>query len=275
MPDDRWGMYMHSDGQCAEFGADPLFDVRDRVVLVTGGTSGIGEIIARAFVQRGAVVIVTSRKAEACERVAVDLQQSGRCHAVAANLATNDGIDAVGRFVAGITQKLDVLVNNAGATWGAALGDFPEDGWDKTVDLNLKAPFFLTQALLPMLLRSASEVSPARIINIASIDGLSPPPFDSYAYAASKAGILMLTRHLAKRLAGDHVLVNAIAPGFFKTKMTDGVLRTQEAEVIGGIPLRRLGNASDIEGTVVFLASNASKYLTGTTICCDGGLSGT
>lgn len=252
---------------------DPLFDVRDRIVLVTGGSRGIGEMIARAFVERGAEVIITSRKADACERLAQQLRPLGRCHALPGDVSTSDGIDRLTDELSRIADRLDVLVNNAGATWGAEFSAFPESGWDKTVDLNLKAPFFLIQKLLPMLRRGARDGAPARVINIASIDGINPPPFESYAYSASKAGILMLTRHLAKPLAADNILINAIAPGFFLTKMTEGVLIRDGEEVSYDIPLGRLGEPNEIGGTAIFLASKASSYMTGATITCDGGAS--
>ncbi|WP_289145148.1 SDR family oxidoreductase [uncultured Sphingobium sp.] len=251
---------------------DPLFDVRDRVVLVTGGSRGIGELIARAFVERGAEVIISSRSADACHSVAEELRQVGRCRALPADVSTTEGIFELVRALSEITDRLDVLVNNAGATWGAELGSFPEFGWDKTLDLNLKSPFFLIQELLPAMRRAVTNGSPARIINIASIDGLRPPAFESYAYAASKAGLLMLTRHLAKRLAAEQILVNAIAPGFFRTKMTKDVL-ADEADIVRDIPLSRLGTASDIGGTAIFLACKASSYMTGATLVCDGGAS--
>lgn len=255
--------------------SDPLFDVRDKVVLVTGGSRGIGEMIARAFVERGAEVIITSRKAAVCNQVATELNEVGLCHAVPADIATEEGIAAVKAGVKKIASKLDVIVNNAGATWGAKLEEFPEQGWTKTLDVNLKAPFFLIQALHPLLSRAASKDNPSRIINIASIDGIRPPAFDSYAYSASKAGILMLTRHLAKHLAHEHILVNAIAPGYFRTKMTEGVMELAGDRLLQTIPLGRIGEHDDMAGVVIFLASRASGYLSGTTICCDGGVSGT
>jgi NAD(P)-dependent dehydrogenase (short-subunit alcohol dehydrogenase family) len=255
--------------------SDPLFDVRDRTLLVTGGSRGIGEMIARAFVERGAIVFISSRDATACQRFAQELAPVGRCHAVPGNLSTLSGITDVVRKLAEFTDRLDVLVNNAGTTWGAPLGEFPESGWSKTLDLNLKAPFFLVQELLPLLGRGASRQAPARIINIASIDGIRPPSFESYAYAASKAGILMLTRHLAKHLAPANILVNAIAPGFFSTKMTASILAELGDEAANDIPLGRLGDAADIGGTAIFLASRASAYMTGATIECDGGVSTT
>ncbi|MDB5430120.1 MAG: rhlG [Caulobacter sp.] len=250
-----------------------LFDVRDKVVLVTGGSRGIGEMIARAFVDAGAVVLISSRRADVCQALADELSVHGRCEALPFDLATAEGIAGL---VAAIDQRgggLDVLVNNAGATWGAPLESFPESGWDKTLDLNLKTPFFLTQKLLPALRRAASAEQPARVINIASIDGLAPPEFDSFAYAASKAGLLMLTRHMAKTLATENILVNAIAPGFFPSRMTGAILEDIGEDVLRMTPLGRLGRPDDIGGVAIFLAARASAFLTGATIPYDGGLS--
>lgn len=252
---------------------DPLFDVTDRVVLVTGGSRGIGEMIAQAFVARGADVIINARNHEACEQAATKLRESGKCRALPGDLSTLAGIDTVASKMRDMTSTLDILINNAGATWGAPLVDFPETGWSKTFDVNLKAPFFLIQRLLPLLLGSAASGDPSRIINIASIDGLRAPEFESYAYAASKAGMLMLTKHLATRLAKDNILVNAIAPGFFRTKMTDAILDRDEGSGIEKLPLRRVGSADEIGGTAIFLASRAAGYMTGTTTVCDGGAS--
>ncbi|MDP1632685.1 MAG: SDR family oxidoreductase [Caulobacter sp.] len=250
-----------------------LFDVRDKVVLITGGSRGIGEMLARAFVDSGAVVLISSRKAEACQALADELSANGRCESLPFDLSTTAGIDGL---VAAIDRRgggLDVLINNAGATWGAPLESFPESGWDKTFDLNLKAPFFLTQKLLPALRRAVGADRPARVINIASIDGIAPPAFDSFAYSASKAGMLMLTRHMAKALAPENILVNAIAPGFFATRMTDATLEEIGEDVLRKTPLGRLGRPDDIGGVAIFLASRSSAFLTGATIPCDGGLS--
>ncbi len=252
-----------------------LFDVRDKTVLVTGGSRGIGEMIARTFVDNGARVIISSRNAAMCEGLAAELSERGQCRALPFDLATADGIAGIAKAIDAEPDGLDVLVNNAGATWGAPLDDFPESGWDKTINLNLKTPFMLTQRLLPALRRAASPDEPARIINIASIDGMTPPRFESYAYSASKAGCLMLTRHLAKRLAREHILVNAIAPGFFRSKMTEASIDELGDRILDEIPLGRLGRTGDIGGVAVFLASQASAFMTGVAIPCDGGLSTT
>jgi NAD(P)-dependent dehydrogenase (short-subunit alcohol dehydrogenase family) len=242
------------------------------VTLVTGGSRGIGEMIARTFVANGARVLISSRKADACHALAQELSQLGHCEALPFDLASGEGVSGLVEAVERKAGTLDVLINNAGTTWGAPLDTFPESGWDKTFDLNLRSPFFLTQKLLPALRRAASADRPSRVINIASIDGLAPPDFDSFAYSASKAGLLMLTRHMAKKLARDNVLVNAIAPGFFPTKMTEGSLREIGGQVREGTPLGRLGRAEDIGGVALFLAARASDFLTGATVPCDGGL---
>ncbi|MFZ4605599.1 MAG: SDR family oxidoreductase [Caulobacter sp.] len=242
-------------------------------MLVTGGSRGIGEMIARAFVDSGAVVLISSRKVEACRALADELSAHGRCEPFPFDLSTAEGVSGL---VAAVDRRgggLDVLINNAGATWGAPLESFPESGWDKTLDLNLKTPFFLTQKLLPALRRAGAADRPARVINIASIDGIAPPEFDSFAYSASKAGLLMLTRHMAKVLARENILVNAIAPGFFPTRMTGATLEEAGENVLRMTPLGRLGRPDDIGGVAIFLASRASAFLTGVTIPCDGGLS--
>jgi NAD(P)-dependent dehydrogenase (short-subunit alcohol dehydrogenase family) len=252
-------------------GVDPLFDVRNKRVLITGGSRGLGQMIARGFVERGAVVFITSRKAEECEAAAAELQEFGHCTAIPGDVSSTAGIRGIGEHLRTSGYTLDVLVNNAGATWGAPLETFPEAGWDKTMDVNLKGIFFLIQELLPLLRRAALPQAPARIINITSIDGLRPPSFESFAYSASKAGVIMLTRHLARYLANEAILVNAIAPGFFLTKMTKGILSDPDQAFVASIPLGRLGAAHEIAGVALFLASKASTYLTGSILTCDGG----
>ncbi len=247
-----------------------LFSVSGKTVLVTGGSRGIGAMIARSFVAHGAHVIISSRKAESCDQLAAELSRSGVCHSLPADLSRTEEIVRLSDAIADRFGTLDVLVNNAGATWGAPLEDFPEAGWDKTMNINLRAPFFLIQKLLPVL--NTESEDGARIINIASIDGLSPPAFDSFAYSASKAGLIMLTRHLAAKLGPRNILVNAVAPGFFPTDMTRGVLSGAEDEVIGRIPLRRLGESDDIGGVCLFLASRAASFVHGIVIPCDGGM---
>jgi NAD(P)-dependent dehydrogenase (short-subunit alcohol dehydrogenase family) len=248
-----------------------LFSVEGKVALVTGGSRGIGEMIARGLVENGARVYISSRKAQACEALALELSRHGDCRALPFDLADMAGISALSEALSKVEPRLDVLVNNAGATWGAPIDAFPEDGWDKTMDLNLKSVFFLTQALLPLLRAAASPEGPARVINIASVNGINPPPFETYAYSASKAGVIMLTRHLAKRLTEDDILVNAIAPGPFPTDMMAAALARSEGRIEAGNPRRRLGEPEDIAGVALFLSSRASAYTTGAVIPCDGG----
>ncbi|WP_372084187.1 SDR family oxidoreductase [Tistrella mobilis] len=248
-----------------------LFDISGKVALVTGGSRGIGEMIATGYVENGAKVYVSSRKATVCQQIADKLSERGTCIALPADVSTLAGIESLVAEITAREQKLDILVNNAGATWGAAIEDYPESGWDKVVDLNMKSVFFMTQKLLPLLRASASAASPARVINIASINGINPTFLETYAYTSSKAGCIMLTRHLAKRLAAENILVNAIAPGPFPSQMMAATLAERGDEVIGEVPLGRIGQPEDIAGVAIFLASRAGAYTTGATIPCDGG----
>ena len=248
-----------------------LFSVEGKVVLITGGSRGIGEMIARGYVENGAKVYISSRKAEVCDRVAEELSEYGTCISLPFDLGGMDGIEGLANAVNERESRLDVLVNNAGATWGAPIDEYPEDGWDKTVDLNVKSIFFLTQKLLPLLRAAASADEPARVINIASVNGIEPPGLETYAYSTSKAGCIMLTRHLAKRLAPEHILVNAIAPGPFPSKMMAATLAQAGDAIAKNNPRGRIGQPEDIAGVAIFLGSRASAYTTGATIPCDGG----
>jgi len=247
-----------------------LFDVSGKVVLITGGSRGIGRMIARGFVENGAVVYISSRKSAACDQAARDLADFGICRSLPADLSTISGRSQVVSSLERLEGRLDVLINNAGASWGAPIGVYPEAGWDKVMDINLKSVFFLIQAVLPLL--GKSEYTPSRIINMASVNGLVPPPVENYAYSASKAACIMLTRHLAKQLAATGILVNAIAPGPFHTDMMAQTLAEKGDEYIARNPLGRLGEPEDIAGTALFLASRASAYMTGAVLPCDGGV---
>jgi NAD(P)-dependent dehydrogenase (short-subunit alcohol dehydrogenase family) len=249
-----------------------LFDIRGKVALVTGGSRGIGEMIAAGFVEAGAKVYISSRKKDVCDSIAEQLSAKGTCISLPFDLSRMDGVKGLAQALSERESKLDILVNNAGAAWGADIDTYPEDGWDKVVDLNLKSVFFLTQQMLPLLRKAASPDASARVINIASIDGLRPARLETYAYSASKAGCIMLTRQLAKRLASDHILVNAIAPGPFPSQMMAHTLATMGDEIRRQNPLGRVGTPEDIAGVAIFLASRASAYTTGACVPCDGGI---
>lgn len=248
-----------------------LFSIRGKVALVTGGSRGIGLMIARGFAEAGATVHISSRSAEACEAAAAELSQIGRCTALPHDLSTLDGVAGLIRALGEREEKLDILVNNAGAAWGEPLESFPEQGFDKITDLNLKSLFFLTRDLLPMLERAASPQDPARVINIGSIDGLRVPFVPNYSYAATKAAVHHLTRMLAVHLAGRHITVNAVAPGFFPSKMTKKLLENHRDAFENACPLGRIGEPADMAGIAVFLASRAASYINGAVIPVDGG----
>lgn len=253
-----------------------LFSIEGKVALVTGGSRGIGEMIARGFVAHGAKTYISARKAEACEALASELTQAGgSCVALPADLSTAEGVAALKAAFGEREEKLDILVNNAGANWAAPIDEYPEAGWDKVVDLNLKSIFFLTQALLPKLRAAASHESPARVINTGSIDGLHAPGLETYAYSASKAGVHHMTRVLAQRLARDHITVNAVAPGPFESKMMAQTLKTFGDAIVESCPLKRIGRPEDMAGVAIYLASQAGSYVTGTVIPVDGGIATT
>ena len=256
--------------------AGGLFDVAGKTALVTGGSRGIGLMSARGLVQAGARVIVSSRKAADVEGAAQELGASGDCHAIPADISTQDGAQALAAATRERFASLDILVNNAGAVWGAPLEEFPAAGWQKILTTNVEGIFHLTVALLPELRAAASVEDPARVINIGSIDGLRVPSVENYSYSASKAAVHMLTRHLAKRLAPEHITVNAIAPGPFESKMMTWALEDPElrAGVEGEVPLGRIGRPDDVAGLTLLLASRAGAYMTGTVIPLDGGITG-
>jgi NAD(P)-dependent dehydrogenase (short-subunit alcohol dehydrogenase family) len=252
-----------------------LFGLDGKVAVVTGGSRGIGFMIASGLVANGVRVYITARKADACDAAAAELSEHGECISIPADLATADGLES---FVAALTERepqIDILVNNAGAAWGADLGEFPEIGFDKVLDINVKAPFMLTQALLPQLKAGATAEDPARVIMIGSIDGIRVPIGNNYSYSASKAGVHMMARHMAAHLVADHITINSIAPGPFESKMMAYRLDdpNSRAMVEASVPRKRIGSPEDIAGTVIFLASRAGAYTTGTVIPVDGGIS--
>jgi NAD(P)-dependent dehydrogenase (short-subunit alcohol dehydrogenase family) len=247
-----------------------LFDVNGKVAVVTGGSRGIGAMIARGFVENGVKTYITARKEEELHTTQRQLAALGQCIAIPSDLSTVAGVTAFAGAIAAVEDKVHILVNNAGATWGAEVDDFPESGWDRTMDLNVKGLFFLTQKLLPALRAAGTQDDPARVINIGSINGMTHPHMTNYAYSASKAAVHHLTRHLGADLARQCVNVNGIAPGFFPSKMTAHLLAF-EAEASATIPRGRLGKAEDAAGTAIFLCSRASAWLTGHTIVLDGG----
>ncbi|MBT8075552.1 MAG: glucose 1-dehydrogenase [Gammaproteobacteria bacterium] len=249
-----------------------LFSIDGKVAVVTGGSRGIGAMIARGFVDNGVKTYITSRNADQLEATARELSTTGECIAIQSDLSTLEGIKGFVEQVQVAEQQIDILVNNAGATWGAAIDEYPENGWDKVMDLNLKSIFFLTQQLLPQLRAAANVEDPARVINIASINGLANPGMPTYAYSSSKAALIHLTRHLAADLAQENINVNGIAPGLFPSKMTAGLLSHAEKQITERIPRGRAGQPEDIAGAAIYLASRASAWVVGQTIAVDGGV---
>jgi NAD(P)-dependent dehydrogenase (short-subunit alcohol dehydrogenase family) len=250
--------------------SNDLFSLQGRVALVTGGSRGIGKMIAAGYLKAGAKVYISSRKQAVCDAAAAELSALGTCVSLPVDVASMEGVKALAAAFAAREAKLDILVNNAGAAWLEPIDVFPEKGWDKVVDLNMKSPFFLTQALLPQL-RAAAKDHVAKVINIASIDGISVNPQETYSYAASKAGLIQLTRRMAVQLAPEQIAVSAIAPGAFASEMNT-VARDQAAEVSKRIPLRRIGRDEDMAGAAIYLASRAGDYVVGSTLIVDGGV---
>ena len=259
---------------------DDLFSIDGKVALVTGGSRGIGEMIAAGFLANGVTVYISSRKADVCDATAARLSETygGECVSLPADLSTLEGIDALTAALNERTDHLDILVNNAGASWGAPLEEFPEIGWDKVMDTNVKGVFFLTQRLLPLLEKNATSEDPSRVINIGSVDGIQVPGWDTFSYGASKAAVHHLTRQMAAHLVRRNIVANAIAPGPYPTWMlstgvgTGGDVDGTDWDLIGrGNPRGRVGTPEDIAGLTIFLSSRAGAYTVGETISTDGG----
>lgn len=250
-----------------------LFSVSGKTVVITGGSSGIGAMMARGFLEGGAKVYITARKVDRLMKAAEDLSQYGDVTAIPGDMSKVEGIEA---FVAAVSDKedhIDILINNAGANWVTPIDQFPEAGWDKVMDINVKSIFFMTQKCLPLLVNGTQD-DPARVINIASIHGLSNPGLPSYSYSASKSAVVHLTKHLATDLAGRKINVNAIAPGFFPSVMTKELTENEKMNkmVISRIPRAQMGSPEDIAGTALYLSSRASAWVCGHTIVLDGGM---
>jgi 2-deoxy-D-gluconate 3-dehydrogenase len=249
-----------------------LFSLKGRVALVTGGSRGIGKMIAEGFIAQGAKVYISARKVEACNQTAQELSKGGgTCISIPMNISTLAGVSSLAAAVIAREPKVDILVNNAGAAWGAKFDEFPEEGWDKVLNLNAKTPFFLTQAMAPALRKAASFDRPAKVINIASIDGIYLTHQETYSYVTSNAGLIQLTRLMAARLVKDNIYVTAIAPGAFKSDMNRDA-RDRGEEVAKRIPSRRIGTDEDMAGAAIFLASRAGDYVIGSTLAVDGGV---
>jgi NAD(P)-dependent dehydrogenase (short-subunit alcohol dehydrogenase family) len=250
-----------------------LFSVKDKIVVVTGGSRGIGQMIATGFVEAGAKVYISSRSADVCDAVAAGLSKSGTCLSIPADLSTEAGCRFLADEIASREGRLHVLVNNAGANWGAPMAEYPDAAFDKVFALNVKGVFNLTRFMVALLAAAASDDDPARVVNIGSIDGLQAPMLETYAYSTSKAAVHHLTRVLAHQLASKRITVNAIAPGPFESKMMAATLQRFGDSIRSTNPLGRIGRPEDMAGTAIFLASRAGSYLTGAVIPVDGGIS--
>lgn len=249
-----------------------IFSVKGKIALVTGGSRGIGLMIAEALVRNGAKVYISSRKSHVCDAVAKELSKLGECISVPADLSNKNGTDYLGDKLEAVESRLDILVNNAGAAWGAKFEEYPESGYDKVMDLNVKSPFLLTQRCMKLLEAAGTKDHPAKIINIGSIDGLHVSSLDTFAYGPSKAAIHHLTRFLAVKLGSRHITANAIAPGPFPSNMTKEMFDHFEDQINQQCPLGRTGNSEDMAGLALYMCSGASNYLNGAVIPLDGGL---
>jgi len=248
-----------------------LFSLTGKVAVVTGGSRGIGLMIAEGFIDAGVRTYISSRKAEVCDEVAARLSEKGECISIPADLSTEAECQRLASAVTEREEKLDILVNNAGATWGVPMAQHDEASWDRVLDINVKGVFFLTKHLRAALEAASAPDAPARVINIGSIDGIHVPALETYSYSASKAAVHQLTRHLAKQLA-PKITVNAIAPGPFESKMMAATLDSFGEQIAAGAPMKRIGRPSDMAGTAIFLASTAAAYITGAVLPVDGGI---
>jgi len=249
-----------------------LFSLQGKVAVVTGGSRGIGRMIAHGFIDAGAKVYISSRKRDACDAAAAELSELGSCVSLPADLSTQAGCKGLASAVRERESAVHILVNNAGANWGAPLEQYPEDAWDKILALNVKAIFFLTREFLPVLEQAATADDPARVINTGSIDGIQVPLLDTYAYSTSKAAVHHLSKVLARQLAARNITVNAIAPGAFESKMMHETLKNFGDAIVDSVPLSRIGRPDDMAGVAVYLASRAGAYVTGAVIPVDGGM---
>jgi NAD(P)-dependent dehydrogenase (short-subunit alcohol dehydrogenase family) len=258
------------------FQASKLFDVSGKVVLVTGGAQGLGRMISEGFVQAGAKVYITSRKADIAEQAATEMRASGACTAIAVDLGVPEGCAELARQLAAAEQRLDVLVNNAGRTWGAPLETFPDKAWAPVMAVNVQTPFTLVRDLLALLKQAASAESPARVINVGSVAGMVVEPLSAFSYASSKAAIHHLSKVLAAELAPHRITVNTLVPGYFPTSMTSYIRAEEErlSMLMARVPLGRLGTAEDAVGACLMLSSRAGAYMTGCELVTDGGMAG-
>lgn len=252
-----------------------LFSLRGKTALVTGGTSGIGFMIAEGLVKNGAKVYVASRKQQACEETAQSLSQYGECIGISADLSTEAGCEQLIETLSNKENQLHILVNNAGVTWGAPLEEYPDEAWDKIFNLNLKSAFTMTKKLIPLLEKGGTSDDPARVINTTSVAGQLTASMQAYAYGPTKAALNHLTKILAFELAERHINVNAIAPGVFPSRMTSFIVKHDDLakQQADNVPQGRLGKPEDMEGLAVFLSAPASAYITGNVITLDGGSS--
>ena len=251
-----------------------MFGLDGRIALVTGGSRGIGKMIVEGYLAAGcARVYISARKTAQIEEAIADFETRypGKVIGLPVDLATVEGCRTLAKELEAREERLDILVNNAGAAWGEPFEGFPEAGWDKVMDINVKSPFFLTQALHGLLKAGGTHERPSKVINIGSIDGQRLNPWETYSYHASKAAILYLTKRLAARLVTDHILVTAIAPGAFQSDMNKAA-RDHGDAVAQSIPVKRIGVPEDMAGAAIFLASKAGDYVVGDTITVDGGL---